>query len=864
MSTPVQGTTGFWKTVGLLLRAARCRASARAGRQSELLGRRGSTNWGALGTIFFTIFAAGLHIAVAALLFGVIANSIQVGAEAEGKMMVSRRFIEAIDTVERGRREAVAEPRLGVDTEGALRLAFQYEAMLAERADRKAWETRETPKSREARETRGAREAQLLAHYRRFGRTGFASREVAWGVARAPGLLRPLATLLGSLVILAWFVMLAFQGEGLDLDLQRRRHPMWEWLLGHPVDTRAVFLAEMLAPLAANPSFWMAPLFWIGAFWIAYGSFGTALLTGTLAGLALSVAAGCAGKAIEVVATLRLPPRSRGAALGILSWLGQAAFMLMLFGVMSPPVLLAATRQVGRLTGDVGLPLLGWALGLYGTPAAWKGLVACWAAAAALIAAAAQISAFATRQGLAGGFSGTPDAPAVLAGRRSSPFLRDPVYRKELLWLWRDRGALVQVFLVPLTMAALQMFNFRSFLDRATLGWHMMAGASAVFGSYFLFILGPRSLLSEGSAIWIPLTWPRGLEELLKAKARLWWMASLAVVGPLLLLTMLRFPADAWKVAVVALLWAIFGRSLAEKSVTLVSAPSASGEPEPVPKGRRLAAQLGTFTFGVGVLTQQWQLAIVGVVFSWLTAAAMWQNFRTRLPYLFDPWSEPAPKAPTLMHAMVAIAAMTEVMAVVSGVFFAVLGPERLIVARSIAYGVCGVAAWLVTDRWLAGRGVEARELWRWGGVSIGVRRLALGCAIGVGAGLALGLAGAGFSVFLQQLPEWGRQFRAASEHLAAHPAERVSMAVMAVGFAPLAEEYLFRGMLFRALDREWGGARAVLGSACFFAIYHPPQAWLPVLVVGAASALLFTRERHLLPCVLLHATYNAVVVWAA
>jgi membrane protease YdiL (CAAX protease family) len=38
---------------------------------------------------------------------------------------------------------------------------------------------------------------------------------------------------------------------------------------------------------------------------------------------------------------------------------------------------------------------------------------------------------------------------------------------------------------------------------------------------------------------------------------------------------------------------------------------------------------------------------------------------------------------------------------------------------------------------------------------------------------------------------------------------------------APFTEEYLFRGLLFRALDREWGGWRAVVGSAAFFAIYH-------------------------------------------
>lgn len=78
---------------------------------------------------------------------------------------------------------------------------------------------------------------------------------------------------------------------------------------------------------------------------------------------------------------------------------------------------------------------------------------------------------------------------------------------------------------------------------------------------------------------------------------------------------------------------------------------------------------------------------------------------------------------------------------------------------------------------------------------------------------------------------------------------------------APLAEEYLFRGLLFRALDREWGGWRAVAGSALFFASYHPFLAWLPVGALGALNATLFKRTGWLVPAVAAHMTYNAVVV---
>jgi membrane protease YdiL (CAAX protease family) len=64
----------------------------------------------------------------------------------------------------------------------------------------------------------------------------------------------------------------------------------------------------------------------------------------------------------------------------------------------------------------------------------------------------------------------------------------------------------------------------------------------------------------------------------------------------------------------------------------------------------------------------------------------------------------------------------------------------------------------------------------------------------------------------------------------------KLSYTIMAVGFAPLAEEYLFRGLLYRALDREWGGWRAVLASSAFFAMYHQPLARLPVGLLGATQ----------------------------
>ena len=680
-----------------------------------------------------------------------------------------------------------------------------------------------------------------------------ALREEAWRGDHFPGL----PVVMTLLFVGVWFLMLAFQGEGLELDFQRRRHPMWEWLLSHPVNPIAVFTAEMLAPLAANPLVLSAPLFWVVIFWEAYGP--EAAWVGGIAGGAVAVAACCCSKTLEIAALIRLSPRTRGAVLGLLSWLGYAS-------LLAVPILARDETWTIALAGVVDRGL-GWLPTWDGLDAAWvflRGLppwghaVVIFGIALTMGAGAVWGSAWAIRRGLSGNYGGAPSAPAALSSAQSRRWLKDPLHRKELLWFWRDRGAVVQVILIPLTLAAFQAFNLNGLVQAAGRSWYAVAGMAVLFGTYFLFILGPRSLTSEGPALWIPLTWPRGLESLLKAKARLWWAISTVIVGIALGGAVYLFPADGWRIALVGLGWFLFSGSLAEKAVTLVVPPSNSGEPEPLPAGRRWAASLGTFTFAAGIISQQWALAFSGVVYSWLTSAAMWQNFRARLPYLFDPWSEKLPAPPTVMHAMVAISALMEIMAIPLALVLGIWGNEQFVLIRSIGYGVVGFAALVYMDSWLSERGVKTVDVWFWPGPK---RNPVIWGASSAGLGLVLGLAGWGYMAGMQRCPGVGEAFHEAMQYLLDYPDQRVWLLGIGLLLAPVTEEYFFRGLLYRALDREWGGWKAVVASSCFFAIYHPPTSWLPVFFVGCVNAVLFKRSGALWPCLVVHAVYNAIVI---
>lgn len=849
---------GTWGTVRLLLASARRRNEGRGDRQQELLNQRSNGkgfNWASISS--FITMIAGLVIQGCAI--GSIWFAVQAGqsaeAELQGRVVVSSAFIEQVQAAEHIN---FASPQVRSDS-------------LAEAIDDEAHNIASGEGHREREVVAARLRAVVMASGSRNLVTAGA---VEHGLTPA-GLATPIPAFVGSLLLLAWLGTLVCAGEGLELDLQRRRHPMWEWLFSHPVPPRAVFLAEMLAPLAANPIYWTAPLFVGGLFMVAYDPiYGLAAFA--LIGVPLSVAAGCLGKALEIGALLRLSPRTRGGVIGIISWFGFVGSVGPVLGLFTGQwVITHFAAPLGYAAAGLPAPLLALFLGFHGAsaPSFLRALAFGWLLAAAILGFAVWFSVRSLRNGLSGAFAAetVTHSPA-----RQTRFGRQPLYRKEILWFLRDRSAIVQTILIPLTVSAYNLFNLRGVLQYATDSWNLLAGAAIALGTYMLWVLGPKSLVSEGPALWIALTWPQGMESMLKAKAWLWSLIATLLVAVVLLLGCALFPQDAWKIALVGVGWYLFARSMAEKAVTLVTVVSESGEAQPIPAGRRWAAQLGMLTFAVGICTQVWSLAIVGIVYSWVTAAAMWENFRERLPYLYDPWSEKLPPPPTLMHAMIAISAMLELSSVIAALVAGLGGRESLPVAMAVGYSASAVLVSMVTAQVLEDRGMNPAAAWLWSPPPSGtvhmfaapwetLWNLVRHHGRALAEGLALGLLLGGFAwVYIHALamfPTFAQEIADTHTQFATNPPLRFSYAFIAILCAPFAEEYLFRGLLYRALDRQWGGWKAVFAAAAFFAIYHPPLAWLPVGLLGMLNCLMFKRTGRLAPAVVLHMAYNAVVV---
>ena len=85
---------------------------------------------------------------------------------------------------------------------------------------------------------------------------------------------------------------------------------------------------------------------------------------------------------------------------------------------------------------------------------------------------------------------------------------------------------------------------------------------------------------------------------------------------------------------------------------------------------------------------------------------------------------------------------------------------------------------------------------------------------------------------------------------------------LLAVGFAPLFEEFLFRRLLLVALMKHLKVSHALLIGSLVFAVVHPLTSFPPVFCLGLACAYVYWRSGKLWIAMLLHALYNTGVIY--
>jgi membrane protease YdiL (CAAX protease family) len=97
-----------------------------------------------------------------------------------------------------------------------------------------------------------------------------------------------------------------------------------------------------------------------------------------------------------------------------------------------------------------------------------------------------------------------------------------------------------------------------------------------------------------------------------------------------------------------------------------------------------------------------------------------------------------------------------------------------------------------------------------------------------------------------------------------AHGVSFVILSIVVVVGAPIVEELFFRGLVLRSLQRRFGDAWAVIGSAVLFGLAHFEKFQLPALVaLGVVLGIMAVRTRRLGLAVFTHAGFNLVTMVA-
>lgn len=137
----------------------------------------------------------------------------------------------------------------------------------------------------------------------------------------------------------------------------------------------------------------------------------------------------------------------------------------------------------------------------------------------------------------------------------------------------------------------------------------------------------------------------------------------------------------------------------------------------------------------------------------------------------------------------------------------------------------------------------------------------------GVGVGVvAFLVANIGLSLLIQFVIELaGGEVPPVQESLQealVDPAQSVVVGIAVIVFAPLGEEFLFRGLLFQALRNRVRLWPALLISGFLFAVSHvEPLAIVVLLPVGVFFAWAFHRRGTLVVPIMAHATFNLINV---
>ena len=441
---------------------------------------------------------------------------------------------------------------------------------------------------------------------------------------------------------------------------------------------------------------------------------------------------------------------------------------------------------------------------------------------------------------------GTRSAGATTATNRS-------LTKFEWLLLIRDRNLATLVLVVPLMLVFYQFLINPGML--AVTSAQKLAAIGFGCGAWAAIVTAPHVPMSESNSMWMIYSLPVEISAYFRRRARVWratgvMMAAALIAG--LAIWKGGIPSgDWWRIpAALVGVWVVSLASYAVMIGNFKLPDTASGERLRVSP---LCIYACMFMAGIVGTTlwhgNPWQV-FASLVIWWFFGFGLWQGVSHRLRHLMEP-TEELPRQLTIASALFAVIVFFLVQVVV-GRGLQALWDEDLAAATLWSYLLAGFGALLFCAIRLSGH--RTAKL-----LPTPRGHLALALPLTMGACIAVGWV---WLQLIQLVPPLREIHERAQEMVTMRvDSEDWKTMFLMVVAAPIIEELLFRGYVFRVMQRAWSPKNAIAASALLFAIVHPGLSFPPVFVLGLATAWLYFRWQKLWPGMLLHAGYNAALL---
>lgn len=628
--------------------------------------------------------------------------------------------------------------------------------------------------------------------------------------------------------------------------------PSLTWLWQFPVSRRVLFSSKLIEYVFDNPTAPLAALFYAAVLWMFGASFAQVLGIGALLGAAAEITSAAIRLAMESIITQRLSRRARGAVVAFFAAFGSL-LMLVAMTASNAKFLVQGFIQLANALPD----WFSWnpfTAGI-GTEAMASGVAGWWlvAPAVAIVLAvfAVLLAVQLTSRGLVcaqDSAHGSRRAPTPAPQRRAR---FGASAWKELLQIRRQPEFAAQVLATPIGIGFMMYIaGYQNVMSFATKGGANISTAILIGCSYMLMIAATQMLTSEFKTLWLLQCQPRPLADIVRSKSRVWAVIAIGVSVPFVVGAIVFMPSAIWSILLRApFLWITLW--LIAELMFELTALSATITNERTVRFRRsiLLPVLVVSHASLAIYSDSWWAQLGALTTLIVLNFAVHQRALVELSWLSEPVENP-PKHVYPMHAILALIGFQSLMGGIRGALsnLAWISSTANVAISYVAAAIVATAfCWI----WMHRNGLTLMPKLPQRPV---LRPIAWGLATSCAAGFAVQMI---LRIYSDTPP---LAAYATPGNLAHADYDRWCLFGMWVIAAPIFEEWIIRGMLYRSLRRNWGIVVSVALSAVLFATLHPAGGCISLLTLGVMTALATEKTNRLWPSVIIHAGYNFTI----